>query len=135
MRSDVLRYRLLEILEKEGPMNTCQVCRRIHGRGKNDMVYCRGSQPRKIVQWGGNDCYLNPKGGVYPNCGVCSPPYRKVYRNLHILVKRGRIKTEKIRFKDPQKKGRNWDTMRFWGVDLSPILKQTMPFYLAINGS
>lgn len=128
MRSNIFRIRLLEILEKEGPMNTCQICRRIHNRDKNNIIFCRGEEPRKIIEFR-KDSYFNPKGGVYPNCGKCNPKYRQVFAQLRILVRRRQIKTKKIRFSDPQKKGRAWDTMRFWGVDLTPILKQTIPFY------
>jgi len=125
MRSNLLRIRLLEILEREGPMNTCQVCRRLHGKGKNDVQFCR---TEKVVERGRNN--LKIWGFFYENCRLHKPNLVEVYRALKTLAERGFIETKKLRFKDPQKKGRNWDTMRFWGVDLTPIVKQTLIAYV-----
>jgi len=114
-------------------MNTSQVCRTVHNRDKNNLEFCRGTEPRKIVEFR-KDSYFHKKGGPYPNCHNHNPVFPFVYRQLRVLERKHLIKSVRMRFRDPQKKGREWDTMRFWGIDLTPILKQTMPFYLLATG-
>jgi len=117
-------------LEEEGPMNTCQVCRRVHGRDKNDIAFCRG-KAEKIEGWGEESRnILRVHNGIYENCRVHKPGFHRVYGVLQSAQRRGWIKSQRLRFKDPQKVGRQWDTMRFWGKDLTPILNQTLIPYV-----
>lgn len=123
--SDILRYRLLEILAYTA-LNTCQICRCILDRDKNDIDFCRTTKVR--IRGLSN---FKRFGARYEHCKDHGHMYNRVYSQLKLLVKRGKIVTIKLRFNDPQKSGKHWDTMRFWGkpANLEKITKQTLPHY------
>ena len=111
--SGILRYKLLNLLENSPtPLNTCQICRIIHGaESKNDMSICQDSKypirhdPRVFSNRGNN--------ALYENCKDHFPGYGAVYRHLMILMRKGFLETRKEHRSDPIVPTQK-DWMRMW---------------------
>jgi hypothetical protein len=123
---NALEHSLLFLLKEQNcPLNNAQVCRLMNGaKNKNDIAFCR---PNKVVERGMSN--LKRWGYQYENCKQHNLRPPKIAYHMKKLAKTGLIQTIFLRHRDPQKKGNNWDRMRFYGFDLSSILKEHIPFY------
>lgn len=92
MGSNLLRVKMLSLLEKSEPLNTCQICRIIHGaKGKYDIKFCRPSKWDVRHDTEGFTKRDSRTGALYVNCRDHVPGYRAVYRNLYVLVRKGKL--------------------------------------------
>ena len=109
----LLRYKLLNLMENNPtPMNTCQICRIIHGaKSKNDMSICQDKKyairhdPKGFTTRGNNS--------LYDHCKDHSPGYGAVYRQLMTLVRKGFLETRRECRIDPITPTQK-DWMRMW---------------------
>lgn len=130
------RYKLLDLLKTSAtPLNTCQVCRIIHGaKGKHDIGFCR---PEKWDVRHDKDGFTRRnsiKGAVYENCKNHTPGYYAVYRGLYVLERKGFLETRIEKRNDPIVPTQK-DRMRMWAyrgrlpritnfLDQSSLLKE-----------
>lgn len=123
MRSDILRVRILELLEEFRVMNTKEVCRAINIGEK------RPPCPKGIPK------YRNNRSNSL--CHLCEIHNSMVRYNLFKLERMGFVKSRLMRFWDTRTEISKCvtDRFRFWYLDDADlenlVLKQTMPYYLA----
>ena len=108
----LLRLKLLNLLENSEPLNTCQICRIIHGaEGKHDIKFCR---PEKWdIRHDEDGFSRRGNNALYVNCKDHFPGYGAVYRNLMVLGGKGFIETRRENRNDPIVPTQK-DWMRMW---------------------
>ena len=114
-------------MEKRKLLNTCQICRLVHGIRDIGISYCRTEGSNQ--DWGNTH---RTSIGSYPNCQRCLDvwdySYHRVWKALKSLEDQGRVQSIKGMFTDPIKKMKGWkskDTMRIWQLNENwpPLIK------------
>ncbi len=111
LRGSLLRIKLLEVLGERN-YNTCQSCRRVHGKSAYNIKFCR-DVPYGV--WHDDSGFKTRNRMLYVNCHAHSPNIDYVYAALKILERKGFVESRVEWRRDPIRPQAK-DRMRIWAL-------------------
>lgn len=113
-QAQLLRFKIREVLERHSSLNTCQICRIIHGaKGPHDIDFCRPSKWN--VRHDEDGFSKRGNNALYVNCKIHKPGYGAIYQALWYLESRRFVETRIEMRNDPIVPTQK-DRMRMWAL-------------------